>query len=143
MVNGTDIEGLDVYLLDSFDYLSTLLEPGVTFVATEIPEFNRHRLIQQLRIASGEDEFSESYISLLESKHDMYVAEDFTKVLQINIPYRSSELHPTYKDLEVRKGEVKPIQIKAGSYALIGKSSDGCSWGLSWYFVQIVPKQMP
>ena len=127
---GCDIEGLDVYLLDSFDYLATLLEPNATFVATEIPEFNRHKLTEQLRIASGKGEFAEGYISLLESKHDMYVSEDFTKALQINIPYRSPKHHPTYEDFEVRKGEIKPIQIKAGSYALIGKSSDGCSWGL-------------
>lgn len=141
---GTDIQGFDIYVLDSFDYLSTLISKGATFVAVEITDFNRHKLKDCLRVASGEDEFAEGYISLINEKHDMYIVQEISNKLDLKyFKERDPKYHPTYEDIEVRRGEVKPIEIKPGSFALISKSTTGCGWDRSWYFVRIVPKKTP
>lgn len=138
-----DVEGLEIYLLDSFDTMATLLSKEATFVATKISEFSKDKFRKLLREASSEDEFAEIFIPLVNEKHDMYNLQDFSNGLGITIPIRSPKLHPTYEDIEVRRGEVKPVEIKAGSYCLICKSADGCSWENEWWFIKILPKELP
>ena len=138
-----DIESLTIYVLDSFDTMATLLSKEATFVATKINEFNQQKLREQLSIVSGEDEFAEIFIPLVDEKFDMYNLQDFSDGLGLALPARDPAIHPTYSDIDVRRGEIKPIQIEAGSYALICKSADGCSWGVEWWFIKIVSKEMP
>ncbi len=138
-----DMEGLTIYILDSFDTMATLLSKEATFVATKIPEFNKHKLREQLRIASGEDEFSEIFIPLVDEKHDMYNLQEFSEGLGIKMVPRDPAFHPTWGDYEVRKMDIKPIQIESGSFAVICKSADGCSWELEWWFIKIIPKTLP
>lgn len=138
-----DIEGLNIYVLDSFDTMATLLSKEATFVATKIPDFNKHKLRECLSLVSGEDEFAEIFIPLVDEKFDMYNLQDFSKGLGIALPARNPAIHPTYSDIEVRRGEVKPIQIEAGSYALICKSAYGCSWENEWWFITVVLKELP
>lgn len=139
----TDVEGLNIYVLDSFDTMATLLSKEATFVATKIPEFNKQKLREQLSIASGEDEFVEIFIPLVDEKFDMYNLQDFSDGLGLALPARDPAIHPTYSDIDVRRGEIKPVQIEAGSYALICKSANGCSWENEWWFIKIIPKTIP
>lgn len=138
-----DVEGLNIYVLDSFDTMATLLSKEATFVATKIVSFNKQLFREQLRIVSGEDEFAEIYIPLVDEKHDMFNLQEFSKTLGITIPPRDPEIHPTYEDYAVRKGDKQPVCILPGSYAVICKSADGCSWENEWWFIKIVPKSMP
>lgn len=137
------MEGLTIYILDSFDTMATLLSKEATFVATKIPDFNKHKLREQLRVVSGEDEFAEIFIPLVDMKFDMYNLQDFSEGLGIALPARDPLTHPTYSDIAVRRGDVKPIQIEAGSYALICKSVTGCNWDNEWWFIRAVPKELP
>lgn len=140
----TDIEGLEIYLLDSFDTMTTLLSNEATFVATKIPEFNKRKLKEQLKTVTSEEWwFADTFIPLVDAKHDMYNLQDFSNGLGVTIPVRNPKLHPTYEDIEVRRGDVKPVEIKAGSYVVICKYATGCSWELEWWFIQIVPKELP
>ncbi len=138
-----DVEGLNIYVLDSFDTMATLLSEEATFVATKIRDFNKQKLVNALRIASGEDEFAEIFIPLVNDKFDMYNLRDISDGLGITIPARDPDIHPTWDDLEVRRRNIEPVSITPGSYAVICKYAIGCSWDVEWWFIKIVPKSMP
>lgn len=138
-----DVEGLNIYVLDSFDNMATLLSKEATVVATKIPEFNKNKLRKLLREASDEDEFAEIFIPLVDAKHDMYNLQEFSEGLGIKMVPRDPAFHPTWNDYEVRKMDIKPIQIEPGSFAVICKSATGCDWSVEWWFIEIVPKELP
>lgn len=138
-----DVEGLNIYVLDSFDKMATLLSKEATFVATKIRNFNKQKLRDTLRTVSGEDEFAEIFIPLVDEKFDMYNLRDFSDGLGITLPARDPDIHPTWDDLEVRKRNKEPVSIEPGSYAVICKYTIGCSWDLEWWFIKIIPKSIP